>query len=104
MISTSRVLQSCYHKIGSNARDDDKMFMKRHNIFIFFNAFTYPLSALFVVKPYQWNILCLLLNLSPSFFFFCLSYLQTKSFSDLRLGFVVFISEHLNKRIAVLYD
>ena len=53
MISTSRVLRSCYDKIGSDARDDDKMSMKRHNIFIFFNAFTYPLPALFVVKPFE---------------------------------------------------
>ena len=45
MINTSRVLRSCYDKIGSDARDDDKVTMKRHNIFIFFNAFTYPLRA-----------------------------------------------------------
>ena len=53
MIIISRVLRSCYDKIGSDERDDNKMFMKCHTIFIFFNAFTYPLCALFVVKPFE---------------------------------------------------
>ena len=53
MISTSRVRRSCYDQIGSDARDEDKMSMKRHNVFIFLNAFPYPLRALFEVKPFE---------------------------------------------------